>query len=58
MKADLTDVEARDQAERLAGFFKILYDQAVIEHRRKLRLNTFRLKSMKIIRLLSEFSFG
>jgi DNA-directed RNA polymerase subunit RPC12/RpoP len=37
-KQKLTDSEARDQAERLAGFFKILYDQAVIDHRRKLRL--------------------
>lgn len=37
-KQKLTDSEARDQAERLAGFFKILYDQALIEHRRKLRL--------------------
>jgi len=35
---ELTDSEARDQAERLTGFFNILYDQAVIEHRRKLRL--------------------
>lgn len=37
-KQKLSDSEARDQAERLAGFFKILYDQALIEHRRKLRL--------------------
>jgi hypothetical protein len=37
-KQKLTDSEARDQAERLAGFFKIIYDQALIEHRRKLRL--------------------
>jgi len=37
-KQDLTDPEARDQAERLTGFFNILYDQALIEHRRKLRL--------------------
>lgn len=35
---DLTDSEARDQAQRLTSFFEILYDQAVIEHRRKLRL--------------------
>lgn len=37
-KQKLTDSEARDQAERLAGFFEILYDQALVEHRRKLRL--------------------
>lgn len=37
-KQKLTDSEARDQAERLAGFFQILYDQALIEHKRKLRL--------------------
>lgn len=41
---DLNDAEARDQAERLAGFFKILYDQALIEHRRKLRLKKDKVK--------------
>lgn len=35
---DLTDSEAREQGERLVGFFEILYKQAQIEHRRKLRL--------------------
>jgi hypothetical protein len=35
---DLTDSEARDQAERLTGFFDILFDQALIQARRKLRL--------------------
>ncbi len=35
---DLTDAEAREQGERLVGFFGILYKQAQIEHRRKLRL--------------------
>lgn len=41
---DLTDSEARDQAERLTGFFNILYDQALIEHRRKLRLKKEKIK--------------
>jgi hypothetical protein len=35
---DLTDSEAREQGQRLMNFVEILYDQAVIEHRRKLRL--------------------
>ena len=35
---DLSDVEAREQGERLLGFFEILYKQAQTEHRRKLRL--------------------
>jgi len=35
---ELTDAEARDQGERLVGFFEILYKQAQIEHRRKMRL--------------------
>lgn len=41
---DLTDSEARDQAQRLTSFFEILYDQAVIEHRRKLRLKKEKVK--------------
>lgn len=41
---DLTDFEARDQAQRLTSFFEILYDQAVIEHRRKLRLKNENVK--------------
>jgi len=35
---NLTDAEAKEQGERLVGFFNILYDIAEIEHRRKLRL--------------------
>ena len=35
---DLTDAEAREQGQRLMNFVEILYDHAVIEHRRKLRL--------------------
>jgi len=35
---DLTDAEAREQGEKLVAFFDILYKQAQIEHRRKLRL--------------------
>lgn len=35
---DLTDSEAREQAQNLLNFVEIIYDQAVIEHRRKLRL--------------------
>lgn len=35
---DISDAEAREQGERLVGFFEILYKQAQIEHRRKLRL--------------------
>ena len=35
---ELTDAEARDQGERLVGFFEILYKQAQMEHRRKMRL--------------------
>jgi DNA-directed RNA polymerase subunit RPC12/RpoP len=35
---ELTDAEAREQGERLLGFFDILYKQALREHRRKLRL--------------------
>ena len=35
---ELTDAEAIDQGERLVGFFEILYKQAQIEHRRKIRL--------------------
>ena len=41
---DLTDAEARDQSQRLLGFFEIIYDQAVIEHRRKLRLKKEKVK--------------
>jgi len=41
---DLTDAEAREQGERLVGFFDILYKQAQIEHRRKLRLKKEKVK--------------
>jgi len=41
---DLSDAEARDQGERLVGFFDILYKQAVREHRRKLRLKKENIK--------------
>lgn len=35
---EISDSEARDQSERLTGFFNILFEQAQIEHQRKLRL--------------------
>lgn len=35
---DLTDAEAREQGERLVGLIEILYNQAQIEYRRKIRL--------------------
>ncbi len=35
---DLSDAEAREQGGRLVDFFEILYKQAEIEHRRKIRL--------------------
>lgn len=35
---DITDEEAREQGGRLVDFFEILYKQAEIEHRRKIRL--------------------
>ena len=41
---DLTDAEAREQGERLVGFFGILYKQAHREHRRKLRLKKEKIK--------------
>lgn len=41
---EISDADARDQAERLAGFFKILYDMAVTEHRRKLKLKEEKIK--------------
>ena len=41
---DLTDTEAREQGERLVGFFDILYQQASTEHRRKLRLKKEKIK--------------
>jgi hypothetical protein len=41
---DLTDAEAREQGERLVGFFDILYKQALTEHRRKLRLKKEKVK--------------
>lgn len=41
---DLSDSEARDQGQRLTNLFEILYNQAVIEHRRKLRLKKDKVK--------------
>lgn len=41
---NLTDTEAREQGERLVGFFDILYQQAATEHRRKLRLKKEKVK--------------
>lgn len=41
---ELTDAEARDQGQRLMNFVEIIYDQAVIEHRRKLRLKKDKVK--------------
>ena len=41
---DLTDAEARDQGERLFGLFDLLFKQAQIEFRRKLRLKKERIK--------------
>ena len=41
---DLTEAEAREQGERLVGFFDILYKQAQTEHRRKLRLKKEKIK--------------
>jgi len=41
---DLTDAEARGQGQRLINFVEILYDQAIIEHRRKLRLKKEKVK--------------
>ncbi len=41
---DLTNAEAREQGERLVGFFDILYEQAQIEYRRKLRLKKEKIK--------------
>lgn len=41
---DLTDAEAREQGERLVAFFDILYKQAHIEHRRKMRLKKEKVK--------------
>lgn len=41
---ELSDAEARDQGERLIGFFDILYKQALTEHRRKLRLKKEKIK--------------
>ena len=41
---DLTDAEAREQGQRLMNFVEILYDQAIIEHRRKLRLKKEKVK--------------
>lgn len=41
---DLTDAEAREQSERLLGFFDILYKQAQTEHLRKMRLKKERVK--------------
>ena len=35
---DISDSEARDQAQRLASLVEILHNQAVTEHRRELRL--------------------
>lgn len=35
---DISDEDALDQSERLTAFFDILFEQAQIEHRRKLRL--------------------
>jgi len=41
---ELTDSEARTQGERLVAFFDILYKQAQIEHRRKVRLKKEKVK--------------
>ncbi|MFC1625868.1 hypothetical protein ACFL1Q_02420 [Patescibacteria group bacterium] len=41
---DLTNSEAREQGERLVGFFDILYKQALREHRRKLKLKKEKIK--------------
>ncbi len=41
---ELTDTEAREQGERLVGFFEILYKQAQIEHSRKIRLKKEKVK--------------
>lgn len=41
---DLTDAEAREQSQRLANFVEIIYDQAVIEYKRKLRLKKEKVK--------------
>jgi len=41
---ELTDSEAREYSQRLMNFFEILYDQAVIEYRRKLRLKKENIK--------------
>ena len=41
---ELTDAEARDQGERLVGLFDILFKQAQIEFRRKLRLKKEKIK--------------
>lgn len=41
---NLTDAEARDQGERLLGFFEILYKQAQTEHVRKIRLKNEKIK--------------
>ncbi|MHA2060840.1 MAG: hypothetical protein ACW963_00925 [Candidatus Sifarchaeia archaeon] len=50
---DLTDAEAREQGERLVGFFDILYKQALTDHRRK-----FRLKKEKVKGFFLEASDG
>jgi len=41
---DLSDAEAREQGGRLVDFFEILYKQAQIEYRRKLRLKKEKVK--------------
>lgn len=41
---DLTDAEAKDQSQRLVSFFEIIYNQALIEYRRKLRLKKEKVK--------------
>lgn len=41
---DLTDSEAREQGERLAGLFEILLKQAQIEHSRKMRMKKEKVK--------------
>ena len=41
---DLTDAEAREQGERLVGFFEILYKQAQTENIRKMRLKKEKVK--------------
>lgn len=41
---EISDAEAREQGERLTAFFEILYEQAQIEHRRKLRLKNEKIK--------------